>query len=296
MSLHIVIPVFNSWPTTRRCLAALRGSTCKDFEVIVVDHGTDHETEHGMAQEFPDYTRITAEPSLWWAGATNTGVRYALACGAERVMLLNNDAFVEPKTIELLLNCAQEKPHTVVASVQVSDQTGKIMSAGMRHKIWLGFAGLPGFETITEDMKRQGLVPVDLIGGGRGVIIPASVFTRIGLFDEVNLPHYYADHDFYLRCKKSGIGLYLCVTAQVRIDETTTSIAHDYEKLTFREFIASFRNPKSHRNVSYLKALFKKHYPVKQLYLIGYWLSVVRYCVMYVLKRPIARRNKRIQS
>jgi len=288
-ALWIVIPVFNAWTTTKKCLTALSRSEHKDFRVVVVDHGTDDETAKGMAREFPDYTRVAGGPEIWWAGATNLGIRHAIAAGARMIMLLNNDAFVETTTIETLIECSRRVPGTIVAPVQVSEKSGEVLFIGLRHLLVLGFVGLPGPRRITQKMQKKGLLPVPMIGGGRGVIVPVQVFDKVGLLDDAALPHYYSDNDFYIRCKAAGVPLYICLASRVRLDESRTSVAHDYELLTPREFLASLHDPRSHRNIKYLKAFFRKHYPVRSLYLVGYWLSIGRYLVMYFLRR--ARRR-----
>lgn len=285
--LWVVIPVFNAWETTRKCLSALMASDFREFHVVVVDHGTDNETADGMAREFPGYVRVSGSPELWWAGATNLGIRHAIASGARIVMLLNNDAFIEKNTIGNLLECSGRVPDAIVAPVQVSDKSGEVLFVGLRHLISLGFVGLPGPRRITPEMQRERLLAVPMIGGGRGVIVPVEVIENVGLLDDVALPHYYSDNDFYIRCKKSGVGLYVCLDSHVRLDESSTSIAHEYENLTTKEFFASFHDPRSHRNLKYLKAFFRKHYPVRSMYLIGCWLSVARYMAMYAIKRTI---------
>jgi hypothetical protein len=64
-------------------------------------------------------------------------------------------------------------------------------------------------------------------------------------------------------------------------------MARDYNKLSLREYIASIHYPRSHRNLAYLKTDFRKHYPIKCLYLNGYWLSVLRYLLLYILKTTL---------
>jgi hypothetical protein len=55
--------------------------------------------------------------------------------------------------------------------------------------------------------------------------------------------------------------------------------------MSFGEFMDSLTNKRSHRNFRDAKELFRKHYPIKGLYLIGASLFVARYAAMYLLAR-----------
>ncbi len=101
--IHIIIPVFNGWPQTKVCLDALRASSYRDLEIIVVDHGSTDETKKALPAEYPEVVHLLGEPTLWWTGATNLGIRTATNRGAGTIMLLNNDCYVTPETIERLM-------------------------------------------------------------------------------------------------------------------------------------------------------------------------------------------------
>jgi hypothetical protein len=126
---------------------------------------------------------------------------------------------------------------------------------------------------------------VELICGGRGAIVSARTLDRNGLFDDARLPHYWADHDFYLRARKNGIGLYVTTQAVVDVDATRASVALDPGQLSLGQFVASLSDTRSHRNVKDVTELFRRHYPLKGLYMLGAALYTGRYVVMYVLRR-----------
>ncbi len=157
----------------------------------------------------------------------------------------------------------------------------------------LGFPTLvlPGkslYKPGTNDLR-----PTSLIIGGRGTLVPADVFGRIGLFNDVDLPHYHADHDFYLRCKKNGVAQYIAQGTAVDIDETTTSAASQLKHMTLRQFGDTFKNRRSHRNVRDLLSFFRLHYPIPGLYPVGVFLNMARYTLVYLCVRTlflVARR------
>jgi len=126
---------------------------------------------------------------------------------------------------------------------------------------------------------------VRLIMGGRGTLIPVDVFARIGLFDAEHLPHYGADHDFYLRARKVGIGLAIAENAFVDVDNSGTTLAARYAAPNLRAFLATLVARRSHRNLRDLTALFRNHYPVPFLYWLGVLLNTARYSVLYLSHR-----------
>ena len=286
-ALYVIITDFNGYVQTRRCLEALRSSDYQDFTILVVDHGSNEETRTGLAAEFPEVIRIEGSPELWWTGATNLGIRAALEQGADAIMLLNNDCYVAPQTIGTVVALATAHPHSIIAPVQRDWLSGKITSVSPRSRFVLGFPTVPGPRYLTAAITARGLLPVKLIGGGRGVIIPVAVFQQMGLFDEVHLPHYGADHDFYLRVRRRGIALYVATGAFVDIDHTRTTLADNPGQLTFSEFWSSLSSIRSHRNLRDATALFRKHYPIPHLHLFGVALYTGRYVLVYLIKRMV---------
>lgn len=286
-ALHIIITDFNGYAQTGRCLEALRTSRYRDFTVLVIDHGTTDETRTGLAATFPEVIRISGSPELWWTGATNLGIRSALERGADRVMLLNNDCYVTPETMGTLVEQTLAHPEAIIAPIQRDWQSGQITTISPRSWFLFGFPTIPGPRRLTATILSKELLPVTLIGGGRGAIIPASLFTPLGLFDEKHLPHYWADHDFYLRARRQRVPLYVATRAFVDIDNTRTTLADNPGTLSLAEFLYSLRNIRSHRNLRDVTTLFRKHYPIPHLHLLGVALYTGRYVLVYFIKRIV---------
>ncbi len=282
--IFVVITDFNGYAQTKKCLAALFAGSFHNFQVIVVDHGTGDETKNRLERDFPKCIRLSASSELWWTGAVNVGVRYALDKNASAVILLNNDCYVECETLELIVNEWLQHPDSIIAPIQKDFDSGEITSIALDSCLVFGFPTRPGPKRLAPRAYNK-LLPVKLIGGGRGVIIPAQVFSTLGLFDESNLPHYWADHDFYFRVRSAGVKLYVVTNAMVAIDGTRTSMASDPPVLSLFEFIDTLTGMRSHRSVGQVSQLFRKHYPIKQLYVIGVVLYVARYIAVYIAGR-----------
>jgi GT2 family glycosyltransferase len=287
--VYVVITDFNGFAQTRRCLEALSLSIFGNPKVIVVDHGTTTETREGLAREFPWAMRIEAPSELWWAGAINCGVQLAVSLEAKQIVLLNNDCYVHADTIFQLMWLAKTKPDAIISSVQRDLASGAIESISLDYNFLLGFPSRPGALSVSAAQLAEGLLSTRLIGGGRGVVIPVDVFKKIGFFDAAVFPHYWADHDFYLRAQRSGFRLYVGLHAVVDIDNTRTTIAQDFKKMNFSEFLESLHSIRSHRSIKYVTPLFKRYYPFRPLHLIGVYLYVARYILLYFLsRRPVS--------
>jgi len=279
--IFVVVTDFNGYEQTKQCLDALFAGSFQNFQTIVVDHGTTSQTASGLERDFPACLRISASSDLWWAGAVNVGVRYALSQDASAVILLNNDCYLEYSTIEVIVSEWLGCPNSIIAPVQKDLCSGKITSITPDSCLLLGFPTRPGPLRLTADMKSRPLLPATLICGGRGVIIPSTTLKALGLFDELNLPHYGADHDFYFRALSEGVNLCVSTRAFVVIDDTRTSSSKNPGELSPREFMESLTSMRSHRSVKQVAGLFRKHYPIRNLYMLGVFLYIVRYAFVY---------------
>lgn len=286
--LTIVIPVHSGIKQLGQCLSALHSSQYQNFSVIVVDHGETDDVSRFITKDFPGAVCLRGSPALWWSGATNLGIKHALANDSQLIMLLNHDCFVRPDTINQLLDAPGLSDTAIITPVQNDLQTGKKIVRA-HSCILLGFPTLmlPSFFPGPNKQKR--VVETSLIIGGRGAIIPANIFLTNGLFDEERFPHYGADHDFYFRCKKDGIRLYVNQDAIVDIDNTSNSSAAQLGRLTFPQFYQTLLDRKSHRNIYTLNSLYQNHYPIKYLHLIGLALNILRYFIVYLWARLAAR-------
>ncbi len=106
MSLRVSVIVLN-WngrPLLAACLAALRAQTWHDFEIIVVDNGSQDGSLEWLAANAPEVQVIRNDTNLGFATANNQGIR---ASQAPLIMLLNNDANLAPDCLQVLVEAAE---------------------------------------------------------------------------------------------------------------------------------------------------------------------------------------------
>lgn len=203
--LHIIIPVFNRKHFTKDCLISLREQTYQHFKVVVVDDGSTDGTYEMVKNDFPEVDILRQEGDLFWTAATNIGIRYALAQGADAVMTLNNDTVALKDFLEKMSYWAQKEPDALLGAFALDFSSQKPVYGG----------GIINWKTDTRQDLLKSLQPKDYKGlhkvthfPGRGLWIPRKVLEKIGLFDEKVFPHYYADYDYTHLAYRSGFKIY----------------------------------------------------------------------------------------
>ncbi len=252
--IYVVIPVLNRVQLTLACINSLQKNK-SDFKVIVVDHGSTDGSDVLIGKHFPGVILLRGSERMWWAGATNAGVREALKrsdSDLDFVLTLNNDLEVDAGYLEQLLLVHHENGPCLVGSTSVD----------IAHPETITFAGIQWSSRSAKYTKPDycknpkshllspgSKVATDLLPG-RGTLIPIEVFQKIGLFDEVNFPHYAADEDFSLRARKYGYPLWVSTEAVVKshIHHSGTATSGKLAKPGFLTSLVSMRSPNNLRH------------------------------------------------
>ena len=200
-----VIPTYNRLNFTVGCVNSLRKQTVNGFEIVVVDNGSTDGTSEVIPKSFPEVPLLKGHDNLWWSGAVNLGIKYALKKDFEYIILLNNDTEVTPDYIEKMIYWAEQKPTALFSSMVYDITTGEPFYVGARMD-WRQGKEEPLINKIPKD-KFHGLIEVTHLPG-RGLWIPAIVFNKIGLFDAKNFPQKAADYDFTFHAAKAGFPLF----------------------------------------------------------------------------------------
>jgi GT2 family glycosyltransferase len=175
----IVIPVFNGWDLTARCLDALEGDVEAKVvsQIVVVDDGSSDGTRERISAD-PRLTAVLLERNHGFAGACNAGAR---ATNGSRVLLfLNNDAFAQPGSVAAL--CLALADETVgIAGPKLVYDDGTIQSAGMaftRRGLEVLHYHLDG------DLPDASVARDYPAVTGAALMIRRELFDRLGGFDE----------------------------------------------------------------------------------------------------------------
>jgi GT2 family glycosyltransferase len=241
--VFVVIAVHNRLDFTLACLASLVEQTHGDLKLIVVDDGSTDGSAAIISTRYPDVQVLNGDGSLWWAGATNRGVSWALerAADADFVLTMNNDTEVSPGYVESLIAAARRFPNALIGSLSVDiTDPNRPLYWGTRTDWKTAKARrdtppqAPFVDSVTPDCKNVDVLP------GRGTLIPLRVFRTAGMFDAVRLPQYGADYEFAVRAHRAGYSLLVNRASVVRTHGEATGAGSKLKKLSVRAFAATY--------------------------------------------------------
>jgi GT2 family glycosyltransferase len=215
--IYIVIPVHNRLEATRKCLESLRNQTYTAFRIILVDDGSADGTSKFVKENYPEVTVLTSDGNLWWTGAINLGIRYAMVRGVARdaILVINNDVEVYPDYLETLYRLWQSMPRTLIGSILVDiDNPAVIDNGGNIVNWWTAKFSVLNHGKRLDEFSKDHYVDVSFLTG-RGTLIPLQVFYDIGLYDEKHFQQC-GDTEFPVRAKNAGYRLIVSYDAVLK--------------------------------------------------------------------------------
>ncbi len=205
-SVYCILLQWRSCDDTLECLASLQATSYPNLRIVVVDNGTPEHCRRALRTRFPAVDLLLNERNLGFSGGNNRGIAYALAQGAEYVLILNNDTVVAPDFLEPLVARLSADRHIGMVGP-------KIYQYGTENQLWFAgttcdwLLGRPlrlrhrGFGQIDRgqyDREQYG----DFLSGC-AMLLRREVFERVGMFDRAYFA-YFEDVDLCLRVRREG--------------------------------------------------------------------------------------------
>lgn len=210
-SVAVCVPVFNKIKLTLRFLESFQQVEYPNYQLIIIDDGSKDGTAEILAEHHPEVIVLPGDGNLWWTGGTNRGVKYAMEHGFDYVLTINNDSQVAPDFLGHLVETAQSKPKSIVATrLNIAQEPTKVWALGgyMNWKKGKIFQLLEHNQDEADVLERYpDPVQVSILTGC-GTLIPTRCFREIGLYDERWFPQYHADSEIVMRARKRGYVAY----------------------------------------------------------------------------------------
>ena len=251
--IYIIIPVHNRIYFTRNCLLSLKAQTLRNFTTIVIDDGSTDGTSKMIQKEFPDVILLKGDGNLWWTGATNMGVEYALSHTDQDdyILTLNNDTVVYRDYIQTLMYSALKYPESLIGSISISNEDeSTVVDAGVRIN-WLTakYSNLAEGKKYKDILRAGSMIQKVDVLPGRGTLIPVEVFRKVGLYSFKHLPHYGADYEFSHRANMNGYNLLINYKAIVISKVNATGLNNRLTSLKWNDLERSFFSIRSANNL-----------------------------------------------
>ena len=212
-AIWIVVLTYNGWQDTRACLQSVFADARANFKVMVVDNGSTDETLDALAREFPQVQVQVNASNLGYAEGNNAGLRYAMAHGAEFVVILNNDVIVARDWLEHLLNAARANERAALLGpfVYHADEKNIIQSAG--GLIDANWRASHRGQNETDNGQFADTARVDWLTGC-AIMARTAALEKIGLLD-ASFFMYGEDVDWGIRARRAGYDVLVVPQAHV---------------------------------------------------------------------------------
>lgn len=207
----VVTVNWNGWRDTLACLDALRATRDASWRLFIVDNASTDDSLSHFVDLGDEVTCLPSPTNGGWTGGNNVGVAHALRAGYQQILLLNNDACVEPGTLAAFLAGALRAPKAILGGV-LCDETGVEIQSGFRlHPP----TGLPRWTpTPTMTAVDDGLLAASMVCGA-ALFARADVFDAIGPFDDA-FYLYNDEADWCVRGAKAGHPSLVVADARLR--------------------------------------------------------------------------------
>jgi GT2 family glycosyltransferase len=199
--VSVIIVAWNSKKHLAACLGCLLMQTLGEFEIILVDNGSEDGALDELRDKYPspDLCIHRLSSNLGFAAANNIGAHLAQG---RWLALLNADAFPEADWLEKLLQAAEQNPEfTAFSSRQIQYNAPHLLDgAGDSYHI----TGLAWRRFYNRGVQEYGLETEEVFSAcPAAALYSREEFLELGGFDE-DYFSYFEDVDLGFRIRLSG--------------------------------------------------------------------------------------------
>jgi GT2 family glycosyltransferase len=207
----IVIPVFNNWFATERCLRAIQATADINLaDIVVVNDGS---TDNTLLQleRYPAIRVINTSTNIGFTRACNFAFKHLPEY--EFIYLLNNDTEVLNGFISNSLALMETNLKAALVGSTLLFPDGTLQECGAI--VWCnGTTYNFGRGRDLGHFEFQFPRRVDYCSGA-GVLVRNDLLNQVGLFDELFAPAYYEDADLSFKFREIDYEVWVCQSSRV---------------------------------------------------------------------------------
>lgn len=182
--ISIIIPQFNDKDLLAVCLKSIFQNTYTNFEIIVVDNGSNDQSVEWLREKYHGKILLIAnKDNLGYAPANNQGANRAKG---EILFFLNNDTRMDKNCLnEIIEIFKKDRKNGIIVAGQCKikqiNHPNHIQTVGSKLALYFGFlVGFPGNRKIDEGQYDK---ITDIFPAGAAMIIRKDIFKKLGGFD-----------------------------------------------------------------------------------------------------------------
>jgi GT2 family glycosyltransferase len=201
-AVSVVVPTIDQDELLAVCLQSLAEQTYESVEVIVVHGGASDGSRARAAAALPTARVLELPGNPGFAHACNVGVA---AADGDHVLILNDDATLEPDAVAQLVRAAMQRPRDLGAACAmvrradlrpVVESLGNVAGhRGFGSGRYAGFVDLGQLADEAEELFSAAFTCV---------LLPREALAAVGPIDE-RYGYYYEDVDWSLRARLEGL-------------------------------------------------------------------------------------------
>lgn len=155
-TLSVIIPIYNAEAFLHRCLESLTKQTYTDYEVILVDDGSQDKSKDICVQYCEADTRfhLIAQANAGVDKARNAGLK---AASGEYITFMDSDDWAETCLLQAYIDAQEQCPCDLLVQGTVVDDSVSFRRETLPGKIYLGEAVIEGVMTL-EKRSLSGFV------------------------------------------------------------------------------------------------------------------------------------------
>lgn len=181
--VSVIIPMRDQAKVSRRCFESLyEKNTYSNFEVIVIDNGSEEEETKNLFQEYKKHKNfkvVRIDQEFNYSALNNEGVKIAKG---EYLLFLNNDTeIIQEDTLEWLVGYASQE-HIGCVGVKLLYPDKLVQHAG----VVLGFGGVAGHIYVANSYHDNGLFGRLVMPYNYTAVTAACLCIKKSKFNEVN--------------------------------------------------------------------------------------------------------------
>ncbi len=195
--IYVVVVTYNGFKWIDKCFGSLCNSTIQ-LNILAIDNASTDGTPKFIKDRYSNVNIIETGQNLGFGIANNIGFKEAIKNDADYVFLLNQDAWIEPDTIEKLIEVHAENPsYGLISSLHLNPNNEDLE---YYFKGYLNEAITPNLANDAILKKEMKAIYQTQFVNAAAWLISKKCLTDVGGFDPIFFM-YGEDDDYLMRVK-----------------------------------------------------------------------------------------------